>query len=118
MAVAELHDFRKGRKTRDGRPLSADELPPAESVTVVTRGDIDRFLGTRSRRRRTEHLRALRDRGILMSRPRSPSADRPRRGRDTDPGLRLPRAGVVGAADRAGPAPATRPGLHRVRADP
>jgi hypothetical protein len=54
VAIYEIPDFRK----RGGEP---------ERVTVVTRDEIDRFLGARSMRERQEHLRWLRDRGKLVT---------------------------------------------------
>jgi hypothetical protein len=64
----ELHDqFRKGKKTRGGRPLPADEMPPVEeTVTMVAPYAIDRFLGSRNAGERIIHLRRLRDEGTLI----------------------------------------------------
>lgn len=64
----ELYDeFVKGRKTRGGQPLPADEMPrPEPVVTLVAPDAVDEFLGARSLRERTAHLRRLRDEGLLI----------------------------------------------------
>jgi len=65
MAVVEIPDFVKGKKTRKGKPLPTKE----ELVTAVTPDDVDRFLGARSERERRSHLRGLRDLGLLIHNP-------------------------------------------------
>jgi hypothetical protein len=40
---------------------------PPQRVTVVTPDEIDKFLGARSRIERTDHLRQLRDRRMLIT---------------------------------------------------
>jgi hypothetical protein len=68
--VVELHgEVVKGKQTRGGRPLPEAERPkPEPVVTLVTHGEIDRFLGARNLSERTAHLRRLRDDGLLISR--------------------------------------------------
>jgi hypothetical protein len=54
VAVYEIPDFRK----RGGEP---------QLVTVVTRDEIDKFLGSSSRNEREAHLSDLRERGRLIT---------------------------------------------------
>jgi hypothetical protein len=61
--VYEIGDFVKGKKT--GRHRRAKGLP--QRVTVVTRDEINPFLGARNPRERDEHLRWLRDQGKLIA---------------------------------------------------
>jgi hypothetical protein len=65
----EIADFRQGRKTRKGRPLSPDEMPPAELVTVVSPGEAREFFHAPSDERLRRHLRGLRDLGFLVHEP-------------------------------------------------
>jgi hypothetical protein len=55
--------FVKGKRTRGGRPVHRE---PEAVVTLVATGAIDDFLGARSAYERTEHLRRLRDEGLLI----------------------------------------------------
>ncbi len=65
MAVVEIPDFVKGKKTRRGERLPVKE----ELVTAVTPDDIDAFINARSERERRSHLRGLRDLGTLIHNP-------------------------------------------------
>ena len=61
-------EFRKGKTTRNGRPLPAAEMPlPEPVVTLVAPHRIEAFLGARNRREVLAHLRRLRDEGLLIS---------------------------------------------------
>ena len=62
MAVYEIPDFLKGKRTVRGRPSEGQR----ERVTVATPDAVDLFLGARSKRDRDDHLRWLRDRGLLI----------------------------------------------------
>lgn len=59
--VREIPDFRVGKQSRKGRPTPTEPV----RVTVVPAADADDFFGTRSRRERVEHVRGLRDLGLL-----------------------------------------------------
>lgn len=63
MAVFEIADFLKGKRTVRGRPSEGER----ERVTVATPDAVDHFLGARSRRERNDHLRWLRGRDLLIS---------------------------------------------------
>lgn len=62
MPVYELPDFLKGKK--QSRYNHATGSP--ERVTVATPDAVDAFIGARSKRERADHLRWLRDRGLLI----------------------------------------------------
>jgi hypothetical protein len=62
MAIVELTDWVTGKKSRRGVTLPYEY----ETVTVVPRDSVDQFLRARTSRERTDHLRHLRDRGLLI----------------------------------------------------
>lgn len=68
-SVIELHEsFRKGKQTHKGKPLPPEEMPPVEKiVTLVAPDSIQSFLGAHNRKEVTEHLRKLRDSGLLIT---------------------------------------------------
>jgi hypothetical protein len=59
--VWEQGGFRKGKKTHQGEPVQVEP----EEVTICTTDYIETFIGARGMRLR-DHLRDLRDRGLLI----------------------------------------------------
>lgn len=66
MPVYEIADFLKGKRPVRGRPSEGER----ERVTVATPDAVDRFIGARSQWERDDHLRWLRDRGLLICEPK------------------------------------------------
>lgn len=68
-SVVELHDcFTKGKVTRKGKPLPPEEMPkPEKIVTLVAPDSIESVLGAHNRAEVTQHLRTLRDSGLLIT---------------------------------------------------
>jgi hypothetical protein len=57
-----IDDYRIGKQTRKGRPTPTEPV----RVTVVGRDEADDFLGTRSPAERRDHLRRVRNLGLLV----------------------------------------------------
>ena len=66
MAVVEIPDFTKGKRTRRGQPLPPEQAPVPFLATVVTRDSIHDFLRSRTSDERDAFLRRLRRRGLLV----------------------------------------------------
>jgi hypothetical protein len=68
-SVIELHEcFTKGKVTRKTKPLPPEEMPkPEKVVTLVAPDSIESFLGAHNRAEVTQHLRKLRDSGLLIT---------------------------------------------------
>jgi hypothetical protein len=62
VSVIEIFDWVSGKRTCRGVTLPYEY----ETVTVVPRHLVDEFLRARNALERTEHLRRLRDRGLLI----------------------------------------------------
>lgn len=65
--VRVIHDFRCGKTTRRGEPLPPEEMPPAETVTAVSRDAALDVFGCRSREELTTFLRRQRTLGVLIA---------------------------------------------------
>lgn len=63
MSVRVIHNWQGGKKTRRGKAVL---LHDPETVTIVSRDQIDAFLCARNRGERQEHLAWLRERGTLI----------------------------------------------------
>jgi hypothetical protein len=82
MPIREIPDFRAGKQTHRGRPTPTEP----QRVTVVPAADADDFFGTRSRTERVEHVRGLRDLGLIHHRDPGKLTCRVRTGEKDDKG--------------------------------
>jgi len=80
--VRKVPDFRVGKQSKKGWPAPTDPT----RVTVVPAADADGFFGTRSRRERIQHVRGLRDLGLLHHHDPHKLTCRVRTGEKTDKG--------------------------------
>jgi hypothetical protein len=62
--VFVIYDFRVGKTTHRGISVTHELVPV---VCAVRRGDINAFLNVKAVHERTEHLRRLRQQGILIA---------------------------------------------------
>ena len=65
--VRVIHGFRSGKTTRRGEPLSPEQMPPAETVTVVSRDAALEAFGCRTRGELITFLRRQRTLGVLVA---------------------------------------------------